>query len=113
MAFKRKSYPVHQKDVEAFSEMTVYMAVLIDSGFVTHWPHEWTRAGNRSRRRAVIEGRGYDATMVFNDANQQLGYANVPRAFIKPSLGNYPSAFEAQKKLRLMKGDAVDAEAID
>jgi hypothetical protein len=113
MAFRRKSYPVHPKDVEIFSEMTVYMAVLIDAGFITHWPHEWTRAGNRSRRRAAIDGRGYDATMVFNDANQQLNYANAPRAFLKPSEGGYAGAFEAQKKLRLMKGDAMDAEAID
>lgn len=113
MAFKRKSYPVHPKDVEAFSEMTVYMAVLVDAGFVTHWPHEWTRAGNRSRRRAAIEGRGYDATMVFSDANQQLGWGSLPRAFVKIIDGKYVGTHEAQKKLRVMSGDAIDAEAID
>jgi hypothetical protein len=104
MAFKRKSYPVHPKDVEAFCEMAVYMAVLVDAGYVTHWPHEWTREGNRSRRRAAIEGRGYDATQVFNEANPRLHYANAPRAFIKPAEGGYAGAYEAQKKLRLMKG---------
>lgn len=117
MAFKRKSYPVHQKDVETFCEFTVVIAVLIDSGYVTHWPHEWTRDGNRSRRRAAIDDgrRGYNAMAVYSDANTQLYYAGKPQGVLKPPgmLPDSKARNEAYGKLCRMKGDAADAEEGD
>lgn len=32
------------------------LAVLIDAGFMTHWPHEWTRDGRRALRRNERSG---------------------------------------------------------
>lgn len=125
MAFKRKSYPVHPKDVEAFCEFTVVMAVLIDAGYVTHWPHEWTRDGNRSRRRAAIddERHSYNAVSVYLDANRQLYCAGKPQGMSKPPqmfsddpgrmVSDSKARNEAYGKLCRMRGDAADAEAID
>lgn len=50
------------------------MAVLIAAGFMTDWPHEWTRAGLRSIRRNQVDGKksfhgGYtDGTGVVGEA---------------------------------------------
>lgn len=106
MGFKKKSYPVHRDDLETFAKQVVVLAVLIDSGFMTHWPHEWTSAGNGSRRRHTTEGRGYNANSVFDDANRQLYYAR------RPSADTHWDP-EQHRALSLMNGEARDAEAID
>jgi hypothetical protein len=103
--FKKKSYPVHRSDVEAFAQYPVVIAVLIDAGFMTDWPHEWTRDGNRSRRRHQ-EPRGYNANYVFSDACQRLWY--LPG---HPNVVTKPSASASTRPL--MRGEVQDAEAID
>jgi hypothetical protein len=44
------------------------MAVLIDAGYLTHWPHEWTRAGMRSIRRNETAKRNFDGRAVLAEA---------------------------------------------
>lgn len=114
MAFKRKSYPVHRGDIELFAKHTVVLVVLIEAGYITHWPHEWTRDGNRSRRRATIEGQGYDANRVFQDANTRLYYAGQPQGVtIRNGDDGWQGLNETWRQLHRMKGEIADAEAID
>lgn len=72
MGFKRKSSPVHPKDQEVFAKYPVFFAVLIDAGYITHWPHEWTRDGARSRRNHSDERGRYDGDGVMRDAIYQV-----------------------------------------
>lgn len=74
MGFKRKSSPVHPKDQEVFAKYPVFFAVLIDAGFMTHWPHEWTRIGARSRRNHSDERGRYSGDGVMRDAAAQINY---------------------------------------
>lgn len=58
---------VHPGDVDHFT--APQFAVLIEGGLVTDWPHEWTRAGVRSVRRATdtVE-KGFVCAEVIADA---------------------------------------------
>lgn len=44
------------------------IAILIDAGYVTGFPHEWTRDGSRAIRRAANGSRTYDGTKVLREA---------------------------------------------
>jgi hypothetical protein len=109
--FKKKSYPVHPRDLEAFAKLPVVLAVLIDAEYITHWPHAWTRDGNRSRKRhADHRGRGYDAEQVFSEANWKLYYHGAGSAEIKPLP---PGQGHLYQRIGLMRGEVQDAEEGD
>lgn len=110
MGFKKKSYPVHPRDLEAFAKFPVVLAVLIDAEYITHWPHAWTRDGNRSRKRHQdFRGRGYDAGAVYDEANWKLHYQGADRAIIKPQ----PPGQAVTSSIGLMRGEVQDAEEGD
>lgn len=43
-------------------------AILIDAGYVTDWPHIWTRQGARAVRRHKLEDGGYNGNRVLEEA---------------------------------------------
>lgn len=63
------------------------MAVLIDAGYLTGWPHQWTRDGSRAIRRAMIAKRTYDGREVIREALQRLFKIGV--VFQSGGLGRY------------------------
>lgn len=115
MPFKRKGVEpkVHDEDIKAFAGYPVILAVLIEAGYITHWPHCWTRDGLRSRRRhEVPDSRKYNGLGVFQDANSRIFNGCGGGALRKATLSNDP-AVKNHLKLSTMKGDALEAEAID
>ncbi len=110
MGFKKKSYPVHTKDMEAFAKQPASIAIMVDAGYMTDWPHEWTRDGNRVRRRNTWENKGYDGDGVVNDASWHIRYRGgddvrcgvLPREDGKP----YP-------RIGRLRGEIVDREEGD
>jgi hypothetical protein len=69
---------VHPDDTSHFTP--VYFGVLIDAGYMTDWPHEWTQAGARAVRRNVYDDGGYNASAVWWEAIKRL----PPEATVKP-----------------------------
>ena len=110
MGFKKKSYPVHPRDLEAFAKLPVCFAILIDASYMTHWPHTWTREGNRSRQRNTYERRGYDADQVVHEAMYRLNcYGRNCEAKTKPRVD--PGV--PYQRLGRMRGQEIDAEEGD
>lgn len=108
MGFKRKSHPVHPRDLEVFARYLTFYAILIAAGFITDWPHAWTQDGLRSRRRNSDERGRYDGDSVLSDAYWKLKYSGDMGVVWKP--------FEDGKmrpRVGLMKGDTESKEEGD
>lgn len=108
MAFKKKSYPVHPRDLDEFAKLPASIAILIDASFMTHWPHEWTRDGNRSRRRHEWQNRGYDADGVLNEASWRLRAEGVERCGLIPMQPG-----QLRPSIGRMRGEIQDREEGD
>lgn len=62
---------VHPDDVDHWSPLV--FAILIDAGYVTDWPHLWTRSGARAVRRNRLDDGSYNGNRVLAEA-----YASLP-----------------------------------
>lgn len=63
------------------------MAILIDAGYLTGWPHQWTRDGSRAIRRAMVAKRTYDGDSVIREALQSFFRTGL--IFQSGGLGRY------------------------
>ncbi len=70
----RRAMRLHRND-ESISAPT--LAVLIDSGYLTDWPHEWTRDGMRAIRRNLTEKRHFDGLAVLREALARIKRHNT------------------------------------
>lgn len=90
MGFKRKSHPVHPKDLEVFAKWPTFYAILIAAQFITDWPHAWTREGVRARQRNSDERGRYNGDAVIRDAHWKLKYSGDEGVVWKPRKDGEP-----------------------
>lgn len=57
---------LHHSDIATYTAPII--AVLIAAGYLTEWPHEWTRIGARSVRRHPDGARNYNGRAVISEA---------------------------------------------
>lgn len=113
----RHGMRVHPNDVVVIARWPVVMAVLIEAGFMTDYPHEWTRDGRRVVRRHRSDDnrrRGWNCLAVLHDAKWKLYYRSADdRDSIKIKPDNRDAELQQQKQLGLLRGQVSEEEAID
>jgi len=100
---------LHPDDVKNLS--VVDMATLIASGFVTDWPHEWTRAGRRHvKRNTGDDGRWNGAAVLY--ASRRAVFLLRPEDEIRAvDRATALDRHNAAARLQRMSGQALQTEA--